>query len=118
MASSLEVTTFLDAVLGGRAFLEDVDGWVDRWHKADGAPAGRPVALHDYLGLGPIEYALWVELPSSLRFVTEARRAGRRVDDIAGLASIAVEEANDDAEAQRLVEWLRATRRIPTDHTG
>lgn len=39
--------TFVDECLAGRAFLDDVDDWVERWHKSD---SDGPGSLADCLG--------------------------------------------------------------------
>ncbi|MBL7618615.1 hypothetical protein I7331_05100 [Frankia sp. AgB1.8] len=110
-------STFLDACLVGRALLADVDDWVDTWHEADGAPDGHPVALREYLGLGPAEYAMWVEQPGALRFAAQARRTGRPVDDLKALTStvLAAARTGDDSEAQTLIQWLQETGRLSAD---
>lgn len=115
--SEARPVAFLDECLRGRALLTDVDDWVDRWHDAEGAPDGAPVPLRDFLGLGQIEYAMWVEQPGSIRFAAAARRAGRPVDDVREVArtAVAAARAGDDSEARQLIQWLRDTGRLTAD---
>jgi len=48
--------TFIDLCLSGRAFVDEIDDYVDRWHKG-----GTGLPLHEFLGLTRPEYSLWSE---------------------------------------------------------
>ncbi|MDR7300994.1 hypothetical protein [Haloactinomyces albus] len=93
----------------GEALLDDIDDWVDDWHDAHGAPGGKPRPLANYLGLTENEYALWAELPESLRFFLAARRAQYPASESAGLAGVAEAAArtDNDVEATAVLHWLR-----------
>ncbi len=114
MSSNDTVTTFIDACLAGHAFEEDVDRWVERWHDAPEGSAIAALELSEYLGMKAEEYALWVEQPSSLRFVIAARRRGKRVDEMLtsrddyALAA----RAQDPQDARTVLLWLVNTGRV------
>jgi hypothetical protein len=64
--------TFIELCLKGRATIDDVDGFVDRWHAgSDG------VSLRDFLGLSETEYSLWINDPDVLPYVIYSRRERR-----------------------------------------
>ena len=100
--------TFVDLCLDGRATLDDIDDFVDRWHEA-GDDEERE--LHEYLGLTWDEYALWVERPASLRYVLFSRRFGVPLEE--ALAEYPVERepvaarARSKAEVRDLLAWLK-----------
>jgi len=62
--------TFVEDVLNGRASLDDVDAYRDKWDEAE----GDGVEYHDFLGLLWPEYAMYVEDDDVLGHVIEARR--------------------------------------------
>jgi hypothetical protein len=67
--------TFIDDVLAGRARIDDIDDYIDRWHDA---PQGSPLSrqeLHDFLGLSWSDYKAWTADPTSLQRVLTERRA-------------------------------------------
>lgn len=83
---------------------------VASWHKTDS-----PLPLHDWLGFTEEEYALFVERPSSVRYILAARARGKNVRDV-------LEQTDQDLmmaargasleEANGLREWLRSTGRL------
>ena len=64
--------TFVEDVLSGRASLDDIDAYRDRWDEAE----GDGVEYHAFLGLRWPEYAMYVEDDDVLGHVVEARRRG------------------------------------------
>ncbi|MBK3571198.1 hypothetical protein [Streptomyces sp. MBT62] len=64
--------TFVEDVLRGRATLDDIDTYRQRWDatEEDG------VEYHTFLGLHWPEYAMYVEDDEVLAYVIEARRHG------------------------------------------
>lgn len=62
--------TFVDAVLRGEAKPEDIDDWVEAWHK-DNSYGG---SICDYLGFSEQEYARWVENVSFLDTIIRNRQ--------------------------------------------
>lgn len=51
--------TFIDSILNGTSKPEELDNWIDRWHK----DLDTDLDLHDYLGFGWDEYRLMVQHP-------------------------------------------------------
>jgi hypothetical protein len=103
--------TFVDQLLQGRAVLEDIDNYVDKWHEGDD-----PRELHESLGLDWDEYALWVERPHTLRHIVFARREGMAVEDVLRRYAMELEpvaaRARDSAEAREVLDWLKKTGRL------
>ncbi|MBK3582151.1 hypothetical protein JHN63_52190, partial [Streptomyces sp. MBT65] len=64
--------TFVEDVLRGRATVDDVDVYRERWD--EGGDDG--VEYHAFLGLHWPEYAMYVEDDDVLAHVVEARREG------------------------------------------
>jgi hypothetical protein len=107
--------SYMDLLLRGEAHMQDIDDFIDTWHDAPDGSAVSEMSLAQYLGMTEDEYRLWVELPSSLRFIAAAHREKQPVEvllasrDKLGLAA----RAGDRSEADRLVEWLSKRGRIP-----
>ncbi|MGA2127973.1 MAG: hypothetical protein ABSG76_17705, partial [Xanthobacteraceae bacterium] len=55
--------SFVELALAGRVLLDEIDDYVDQWHKQDGQ------SLHEYLGMKKKEYALWVTDPDTLPYI-------------------------------------------------
>nr|WP_306283708.1 hypothetical protein [Streptomyces sp. Termitarium-T10T-6] len=101
--------TYAAQVMSGAALLGDIDDYVDSWHDSPEDLGSLP----EFLGLTEVEYSLWVEQPSSLRFIFAGRRAGvtpKRAGDLSNVALAA--RAKDDAEASSVLQWLIKTKRI------
>jgi hypothetical protein len=103
--------TYVAQCLEGRATLDDIDTFIDRWH--DGTDDRE---LHEFLGMTWDEYRLWVERPGSLRHILFARRHSIPVES--ALEKYALERepvaarARDADEAREVLDWLRRTGRI------
>lgn len=108
------MTTFIDKVLSGHAFHTDIDDWVDTWHDAPQGSHIASMALHEYLGMEPDEYALWVERPAALRFIIAAHKAhtSTAIAEMMSQVVAAAARADDDAEAASVVQWLQQTGRL------
>jgi hypothetical protein len=107
--------TFIDDVLAGRAQVEDIHDYIDRWHEA---PADSPAAameLHEFLGMSWDEYRQWGEQPEALLSTVAARRAkGEGNDRVANeyTESFSVNSTMRDfdlAEVRYKTERLRHT---------
>ena len=61
--------TFIDACLSGSEKPDNVDGWVDRWHKAD-----TELSLPEWLGMTDEEYGHWAIAPGVLPHIIAIRR--------------------------------------------
>ena len=64
-----EAQSFLLRVLAGEARITEIDDFVERWHRGESGDE-----LHDYLGMNPEEYSLWLENPDMLTEICTARR--------------------------------------------
>jgi hypothetical protein len=103
------MSDFVDQCLAGEVAAEEIDDFVTAWHEGDD---GRPI--HQFLGLTPEEYAVWVEQPASLRYILFSRRHGIDLEDALELAdrqAVAARTANE-GEARVVLDWLRRTGRI------
>jgi hypothetical protein len=98
--------TFLDLFLAGKVQSDEIDDFFDRWHEA---PCGRE--LHDYLGMMPDEYSLWLRAPDALPYIAKARREMRPLTEIVagqcrelrrGVRPVA------GPNIRRLEDWLKA----------
>lgn len=101
--------TFMEQLLDGRAFLDEVDDWVDEWHDGDSGDR-----LSAFLGMTEEEYALWVEKPSALRLIAAARERNERVEDLLehfDELTVAARGA-DPREVEAIRRWLRETGRL------
>ncbi|EHK82135.1 hypothetical protein [Rhodococcus pyridinivorans] len=120
MSEARNGETFVDVVMSGRAFPEDIEDWVDHWHDADGAPWGKEIPLHVYLGMAPDEYALWVEQPDSLRFIIASHVQDVPVSDLLvsqdDYALAARAEAHEDAN--QVLLWLVKTGRVSPEQAS
>lgn len=66
------MTTFIDRCLAGKTTVDQVDDFVEEWHKGND-----PRGLVEALGLTSAEYERWVFDSNALAAIVEARRAGR-----------------------------------------
>ncbi len=60
---------FLEKVLTGKAQLDEIDDYVERWHLSSSR-----LELHEYLGLSLQEYSKWVEDPESIKKLIPKRK--------------------------------------------
>jgi hypothetical protein len=103
--------TFMELVVSGGAFLDDVDDFIDAWTREHTTES-----LAEYLGMTQEEYGLWVEQAASLRFIVEARRRGGDLPPYDAIAQAARDpvamRAANAREAKVVLEWLEETGRI------
>jgi hypothetical protein len=66
--SRVKEDTFIERCLRGEAMLDEIETYVERWHKSstDGA-------LHSFLGMTEEEYSLWLRDPDALAYIVAAR---------------------------------------------
>ncbi len=104
---------FMNRLVDGRAFLDDVDDYVDTWRTTDTVQS-----LAEFLGMSKEEYGLWVETPAALRFIAKARVQGLPLPLYEAVARAAAPaaamRASDSSEANTVLAWLRETGRIKT----
>ena len=96
--------SFMELSLEGKVVLDDVDDFIDTWHKN---PGGEP--LHKFLGMSQAEYSLWLVDPDTLPVIIRARREQLPLtalvnDNYQELRSAARPE--DRLKVSRLRHWL------------
>lgn len=95
--------TFVEKVLAGEEFVDQIDEYVTEWHSSP-----QHSALHAFLGLTRDEYGLWVEQPDSLHSILFARKNGAPIKsfdwDDAHLLAARSQSQQDPAI---LLGWLK-----------
>ena len=83
---------------------------IEAWHEADTS-----IPLHEWLGLTPDEYQLYVEKPASIRIILAARHQNRSLKELLAAKdaiSLAATRGASAAEVTELRKWLKATGRL------
>ena len=103
--------SIVDRLLSGEECdLSRIDDEIDAWHEAD-----TTVPLHEWLGLTPDEYQLYVERPASIRIILAARRENRSLEELLAendANSLIAAHGASVAELTALRKWLKATGRL------
>ena len=95
---------------GEECDLTRIDDEIDAWHEAD---TTRP--LHEWLGLTPDEYQLYVEKRASIRIILAARHHKRSLKELLAAkdaTSLIAARGVSAAEVTELKRWLKATGRL------
>ena len=69
------MSSFIEKCLRSEVLLEDIDDFVDLWHKDSGN-----MALHDFLGMTQEEYSLWIADPSTLPFIVSMSKRMKNLE--------------------------------------
>jgi hypothetical protein len=104
--------TYVDRLLAGSALLDEVDNYVDAWHRDSSTQD-----LHSYLGMSWEEYSLWVEKPKALRLIVAARERGRPVAELMEHThdhALAARGGLSEDEVREMRAWLQETGRLPS----
>jgi hypothetical protein len=106
--------TFIELCLKGRALVEDVDDFVERWHRAND-----DTTLYEFLGLSQTEYSLWINDPDVLPYVMYARREQKPftqviIDDYYDDVRL-TDRTGQGARMRLLREWLERHGQLPND---
>ena len=99
------MSDFIQKCLIGDALLEDIDDYIDDWHQGDSG-----LSLHEFLGMTRNEYYLWVEDPSCLPYIVNARIRGLELTESAerqGALAIAARSDRLSEIPDRLIGWLK-----------
>jgi len=64
--------SFVELCLTGKAYAQEIDDYVHRWHESDD-----PRTLQDYLGFNAFEYAEWLKDSNSLTRILFERKIGQ-----------------------------------------
>ena len=95
---------------GEECDLTRIDDEIDAWHEAD-----TTVALHEWLGLTPDEYQLYLEKPASIRIILAARDHDRSLKELLAAkdsTSLIAARGASVAEVTEVRKWLKATGRL------
>src|SRR5713101_3289958 len=95
---------------GEECDLTRIDDEIDAWHEAD-----TTVSVHEWLGLTPDEYQLYVEKPASIRIILAARRQNRSLKELLAAndaTSLIAARGASVEEMTELRKWLKATGRL------
>lgn len=98
------MSNFIYNCLKGTALLEDIDDYVDQWHRGDS-----PDPIHRHLGMTRSEYDLWLVDPDVLPFIVDAHRQRRDVTDLIEefhALPLAARAASPE-RARDLAKWLK-----------
>ena len=96
---------FLERYLNGDVLAEDIDDFVDIWHKN---PEGKEI--YEFLGMTEKEYSLWLCDPDTLPQIARARRAGLPLEVVlrAALEEVPTAARSTNAiKTDRLMRWLK-----------
>jgi hypothetical protein len=96
---------FVELCLAGNALVEEVDDFVERWHRGSGR-----ASLRDFLGMSESEYSLWVNDPDVLPYIVLSRRENRPFvqvvnDNYYNNARLAA-RSDQGQKIRHLKEWL------------
>ena len=95
---------------GEECDLSRIDDEIDAWHEAH-----TTVPLHEWLGLTPDEYELYVEKPAAIRIILAARHHNRSLKELLSAkdsASLIAARGASPADVKELRKWLKETGRL------
>lgn len=101
--------TYMDELLDGEAFLEEIDDYIDEWHDSD-----TDQEIYEYLGMTEEEYGLWVEDDSVLKSIVFARKNNKPIKDVLELnnsVNMVARSATLD-QGKEILDWMKETGRI------
>lgn len=67
--------TFVESCVAGSATLDQIDSWIESWHKGD---IGRSMELRELLGMTCYEYSAWMKDPEAINAIVEARTSATK----------------------------------------
>lgn len=101
MSEQREIS-FIALCVNGKAPLDEIDEFVQRWHASDSK-----AELSEYLGMTRDEYAMWVEDPNILSYIVKAHQENKRLRDV--LEELVAPQARfgmDAAKVAVLKAWM------------
>lgn len=107
---SLSHKTFIERYMNGEVLPEDIDDFVDAWHKN---PDGKEI--FEYLGMTRQEYSIWLRDPGILPHIARARRDNL---DLPTALRQSIEDmpiaarSSDQVKVKRLLQWLKQQGKI------
>lgn len=113
MSSVPKQPMFMDLYSDGYVMADEIDDFIDHWHEEAPVAAGRPMPLHEFLGMNRDEYEAWVHDASVLPHIMRARIRKTPLDvvmrehiDDMRLAA----RANNETAIEALGKWLERRR--------
>ena len=100
-------TYFIATCIKDRVCICKIDDYIDAWHEGK---AGIGKELYEFLGMTPIEYAMWVERPEILQFIIDAHLLGKPIQEV--IHDAEHQATNNAQEAIQIHDWLIATHRL------
>lgn len=99
-------SNFIQNCLSGEAFLDEIDDYVEEWHKG-----GTGMRLYEFLGMTQDDYSLWAKDPDSLSLIIAAHKQNKPVAKVIELYadsgfSMAARSIGID-KAMALKTWLQ-----------
>jgi hypothetical protein len=92
-----EPSSFFHLYSQGLLPAEAIDHWVGRWHDSP-EQSEKGQELSAYLGLSLPEYQVWVSDSEALPTILDARRTGRRLDELVEERLAALNRSEDQAD--------------------
>lgn len=71
------MTNFIDDVIDGKAKLDEIDDYVEKWHNSD-----LYCNVYEYLGMTEEEYFLWAEDNSNLKCIVLAHKKNINIKEL------------------------------------
>ncbi len=100
----MSTESFIELCLKGQAFAQDIDDYVENWHKGKFAQT-----LVAFLGMTETEYNAWMLDGSILPYIIKAHRDGM---DFQAIVSTEVEKIaarnSSGKQVKLLLEWLNS----------
>lgn len=114
MSSSPTQPTFLDLYSDGYLLADEIDDFIDRWHEEASTVVGRPIPLHEFLGMTRDEYEAWVHDSSVLPHIVRARMSHTSLDAVMHEHvdhMLLAARADNQTAIEALGKWLERRRR-------
>lgn len=101
---SYKETSFIELCAKGEVLLEEIDDFIDRWHKNS-----QDIELHEFLGMSWQEYSAWVAEPEILPFIVTARFEQKEFTDVLEELQRLPMAARADSpkKAEMILKWLK-----------
>lgn len=94
---------FIDKCLNGDALPEEIDDYIDTWHKG-----GTGMELHHFLGMTEEEYQAWLFEPDILAFIITGRRNKVHFTKLMSTEFTAMAARSQDiSQLDYLQKWLK-----------
>ncbi len=96
------MSDFITRCVNGDSLLSEIDDYIDIWHNGDS-----DLSLHEFLGMTPKEYALYVEDEQYLAFIVTARKEKVDIQSVIKSQEAMAARSDNQAKSERLQRWLK-----------